>query len=343
MQGKSSGFRFLEQSAGFGINFHLIPYDEENSILRVFFVGILNTLLVSVLGIISATLLGFAIGLARLSKNFILRVLATIYIEVFRNIPLLLQLFCWYFLVLRPLPYPRESLVFKSIIFLNNRGLYLPQPSFHSHFLFSVLGLGIGLFCLFLWSKKIRQETGNSLVSLKWLCLGSVLFLLIWVYLYNPIHWTVPVLKGFNVSRKGVIWLSPELMALWVALTVYTASFIAEIVRAGILSVAKGQKEAALSLGLPHNVVTSRVIIPQALKVIIPPLTSQYLNLTKNSSLAVAIAYPDLISVFSGTALNQTGQEIEIIAMTMLVYISCSLTISTVMNYYNHKVSWGKG
>lgn len=282
-QGISSGFDFLGSTAGFDINLHLISYSEESTYGQAFLVGLLNTLLVSGLGIIFATVIGFIVGIARLSSNFLLRSCASTFVETLRNIPLLLQLFFWYFAVLRNLPGPRQSLQFGDHIFLNVRGLYIP-----------------------------------------------------WLSSDGGWHWSFPELAGFNF--QGGLQLLPEFVALLLALSLYTASFIAEIVRAGILSVPKGQSEAARALGLSSWQCMRLVVIPQALRVVIPPLTSQYLNLTKNSSLAAAIAFPDLVLVFAGTVLNQTGQAVEVIFLTMAVYLLISLLISYGMNRYNQSL-----
>ena len=283
-QGIASGFDFLGETSGFDMTMSLIPYDESSSYGTAFLASVVNTLLVSIIGVFLATILGFVIGIARLSKNWLLAKLAEAYIEIIRNVPLLLQLFFWYFAVLRALPGPRASLSAFDAIFLNIRGLYVPKPIFE-----------------------------------------------------NGFHWEIPVLSGFNF--QGGLVLIPELLSLVFALTIYTASFIAEIVRAGIMAVPKGQSEASLSLGLNRMQTLKLVVIPQALRVIIPPLTSQYLNLTKNSSLAAAIAYPDLVLVFAGTVLMQTGQAVEVILMTMSVYLFISLSISIGMNLYNRKMA----
>ena len=326
-RGISTGFDFLANEAGFGIIQTLVEYSETSSFGRTFLVGLLNTLLVSVLGILLATLLGFVIGIARLSGNWLVSRLAAVYVEVFRNIPLLLQIFFWYFAVLRALPRPRDSLALGDAVFLNLRGLYLPRPLFEPGFgwVFAALMLAVtAALLLAAWARRRRLATGEGLPG-GWIGLGLILLLpsLAFVLTGAPLGWELPALKGFNF--QGGITVIPELAALLLALTIYTAAFIAEIVRAGILSVPKGQTEAAAALGLKRRHVLRLVIIPQALRVIIPPLTSQYLNLLKNSSLATAIGYPDLVNVFAGTTLNQTGQAVEVIAMTMAVYLTISL------------------
>ena len=337
-RGITTGFAFLNVEAGFGILQSLIPYTETDSYGRTFLVGLLNTILVSVLGIIAATILGFFLGVGRLSKNWLISKVCTVYIEIFRNIPLLLQIFFWYFAVLRTLPSPRQSIEFLGS-FLNIRGLYMPEPVGTDGFNTVWIAFFAGIAATWLmkrWADKRRDDTGQDFPTL-YAGLGLILGLPFIVFLIMGMPLTVehPELKGFNFV--GGMVLIPELMALWFALTIYTAAFIAEIVRGGILSVPNGQLEAASALGLPRGRTLRFIIIPQALRVIIPPLTSQYLNLTKNSSLATAIGYPDLVSVFAGTTLNQTGQAIEVIFMTMAVYLTLSILTSIFMNWYNSR------
>ncbi|ENC6732788.1 amino acid ABC transporter permease [Vibrio navarrensis] len=340
-RGIATGFDFLSQEAGFGIGLTLIEYDETHSYGTTFVVGLLNTALVSFLGIIVATFLGFVIGIARLSTNWLVSRFAAVYIETFRNIPLLLQIFFWYFAVLQALPSPRESISLGEYVFLNVRGLFFPKPIFESGsaFVFAALIAGV-LATIFIgiWAKNKQKLTGQQ-TPMGRIAFSLVIVLPVLVYFVagSPIAFEYPELKGFNF--RGGISIIPELAALLVALSIYTAAFIAEIVRSGINAVNHGQTEAAMSLGLPRARTLKLVIIPQALRIIIPPLTSQYLNLTKNSSLAMAIGYPDLVSVFAGTTLNQTGQAIEIIAMTMAVYLTLSLLTSALMNLYNKKVA----
>ncbi len=340
-RGIISGFAFLNNSAGFGIAQHLIEYSESDTYGRVFVIGLLNTLLVSVIGIVLATMLGFILGVARLSPNWLIGKLATIYIETFRNIPPLLQIFFWYFAVMLALPGPRQSLEVGQVFFLNSRGLYMPAPSPSESFVtfIGVLVLAIiGTVLLSRWSKARFEATGRRFpVSLGAVPLLLVLPGLAVLLAGNPLQWSTPELTGFNF-RGGWV-LIPELMALTLALTIYTAAFIAEIVRSGIMAVSHGQTEAARSLGLPAGRTLRLVIIPQALRVIIPPLTSQYLNLAKNSSLAAGIGYPDMVSLFAGTVLNQTGQAIEVIAITMSVYLAISISISMLMNWYNKRIA----
>lgn len=345
-QGIASGFDFWNSTAGFGIIDSWIPYSEESTYGTVFWVGLLNTLTVSILGIILATIIGFTIGVARLSSNWLISRMATVYIETLRNIPLLLQIFFWYSLILKGFPSLRNSINIFDIIFLNNRGLYTPKPIFEpgTWIIFTGFGLAIaGIIWLARWSHRRQQATGQQfpvfLTSLGIFFGVPALGLAIASVAYGgiPISFDYPSLQGFNF--KGGSELIPELVALLLALSAYTAAFIAEIVRAGILAVSHGQTEAAHSLGLRNAPTLRLVIIPQALRVIIPPLTSQYLNLTKNSSLAAAIAYPELVSVFAGTVLNQTGQAVEVIGITMALYLGLSLLISAFMNWYNKKMA----
>ncbi|MCG6233794.1 amino acid ABC transporter permease [Vibrio furnissii] len=340
-RGIATGFDFLDQPAGFGIGLTLIDYNETYSYGRTFVVGLLNTALVSVLGIILATMIGFVLGIARLSSNWLVSRLAAVYIETFRNIPLLLQIFFWYFAVLQALPSPRESMSLGEAVFLNVRGLFFPAPVFEpgsSVVLIAFVAGVIASIVINMWANNKQRLTGQQTPMgriVLVLCVG--LPLIVYFIMGMPISAQYPELKGFNF--RGGISIIPELAALLLALSVYTAAFIAEIVRSGINAVSHGQTEAAMSLGLPRSKTLKLVVIPQALRIIIPPLTSQYLNLTKNSSLAMAIGYPDLVSVFAGTTLNQTGQAIEIIAMTMGVYLALSLITSALMNLYNRKVA----
>ncbi|MEZ8143351.1 amino acid ABC transporter permease [Enterovibrio norvegicus FF-33] len=340
-RGIATGFGFMSQEAGFGIGLTLIDYDETYSYGRTFFVGLLNTALVSVLGIVLATIIGFLVGIARLSRNWLLNRFAAIYIEIFRNIPLLLQIFFWYFAVLQALPSPRQSLSLGESVFLNVRGLFFTRPVFEEGSVLISIALVIALvfsFGLARFAKKKQEKTGEQTPVFAISITAIIgLPLLAFFVAGMPVSLEYPQLKGFNF--QGGFSIIPELAALTLALSIYTASFIAEIVRSGINAVSHGQTEAAMALGLPRNRTLRLVVIPQAMRIIIPPLTSQYLNLTKNSSLAMAIGYPDLVSVFAGTTLNQTGQAIEIIAMTMGVYLTLSLLTSLLMNIYNAKVA----
>ena len=340
-QGIATGFRFMGTTAGFGIITHLIDYNEASSYGRAFAVDFLNTMLVAFTGIIAATIIGVFIGIARLSHNWLISRLAMVYIELFRNIPLLLQIFFWYFAVLRALPAPKNSVNFMDGVFINNRGIYLPSAIYEEGFSLVLWALFIAIVAVIFmarWAHKRQEATGQQfhtfyvaiaiLVGLPLLALTVTGF---------PLSWEIPALKGFNF--KGGTVIIPEFVALWLSLSVYTASFIAEIVRAGIQAVSHGQTEASHALGLTAGPTLRLVILPQALRVIIPPLSSQFLNLTKNSSLATAIAYPEMVSVFTGTVLNQTGQAVEIISMTMGVYLSISLGISAFMNWYNARMA----
>ncbi|WP_413499154.1 amino acid ABC transporter permease [Buttiauxella gaviniae] len=340
-RGITSGFAFLDRAAGFGIVQHLVDYEQGDTYGRVFVVGLLNTLLVSALCIVFATFIGFFLGLARLSDNWLLRKLSTFYIETFRNIPPLLQIFFWYFAVLRNLPGPRQAVNAFDLLFLSNRGLYIPSPQIGEGVLAFTGAILLPLIIsagLYRYNKMHQIKTGQLRRTWPYgLGLLILLPLLAHGFFGAALHWDVPALRGFNF-RGGMV-LIPELAALTLALSVYTSAFIAEIIRAGIQSVPYGQHEAARSLGIPNPVTLRQVIIPQAMRVIIPPLTSQYLNIVKNSSLAAAIGYPDMVSLFAGTVLNQTGQAIETIAITMSVYLIISLTISLLMNIYNRRIA----
>ncbi|KKB09359.1 amino acid ABC transporter permease [Devosia chinhatensis] len=339
-QNKTTGFDFLWRTAGFDISFSLIPWSRASYYYEAFMVGLLNTLLVAVVGIFFATVLGFTIGIARLSTNFIISSLATIYIEVIRNIPLLLQLFFWYFAVLKSMPAVRNSFELPFDSFINQRGIMIPRPIPDEQFNFVWLGLAlavIGVIVLRHWAKKRLEATGKRfpvfLTSL--VILFGVTSLVFWVS-GASVAFELPVLERFNF--RGGLQLPPEFIALAFGLIIYTAAFIAETVRGGIQSVNHGQTEAASSLGLQDGDRLRLVVVPQAMRVIVPPLTSQYLNLTKNSSLGAAIGYPELVNVFAGTSLNQTGRAIECIAIVMTVYLCFSLLTSAIMNWYNGRV-----
>jgi general L-amino acid transport system permease protein len=336
----TSGFGFLDNTAGFGINQSLIPYNEADTYARVFFVGLLNTLLVAAIGIVLATILGFLVGLARLSPNWLVARLAGGYVELIRNLPLLFQLLFWYLAVLGTLPGPRQSISLFGEIFLNNRGIIVPAPvaGEGTGAVIAVFALSvIATVALRVWAKRRQMRTGRQF-PLFWASLALVVGppLVALVAMGFPIRFESPELRGFNFV--GGVRLLPEFIALLVALTTYTAAFIAEVVRAGVLAVPRGQTEAAFALGLRRGLTLRLIVVPQALRVIVPPLTNQYLNLTKNSSLAVAVGYPDLFAVFAGTALHQTGQAIEIIAITMAVYLAISLITSALMNWYNARI-----
>ena len=337
----ATGFGFWENTAGFDISQALIEYSTTSSYGRAFWVGLINTLVVAALGIVLATILGFLIGIARLSKNWLLARMAGFYVEIIRNIPLLLQLLFWYNAVLKALPAMRESLSIPGGGFLNNRGLFLPQPLFQAGSSYALIALGVGVVAAIVyrtWAKRRQMATGQQAPVL-WVTLGLVIALPLAVLGLSgfPIAFNYPEAGRFNI--RGGMELLPEFMALLFGLVIYTAAFIAEVVRAGILAVARGQTEAAYSLGLRPGQTLRLVVIPQAMRVIIPPLTSQYLNLTKNSSLGVAVAYPELVSVFAGTTLNQTGHAVEVLFITMLVYLTISLSISMLMNWYNRSIA----
>jgi general L-amino acid transport system permease protein len=340
-RGISTGFAFLNETAGFSVSQSLIPYDDTSStFLDVFIVGVLNTLLVSVIGIICASILGLLIGVGRLSSNFLVAKLSLVYIETFRNIPILLQILFWYNVVLAALPSPRQSLSYFESVFLNNRGLIIPEPIFHSASIFILIAFVLACIAVvFLgkWATKRHDQTGEEFPLIK-VSLAIIILspLLVYFMAGQPITAEYPALQGFNF--RGGLTIIPELLALTFALSIYTATYIAEAVRAGIEAVPSGQKEAAKSLGLKEHVILSKVVLPQALRVIIPPVINQYLNLLKNSSLATAIGYPELVTLFSGTTLNQVGQAIEIILMTMAVYLSFSIVISILLNWINAKM-----
>lgn len=410
-QNIASGFGFMGVTSGFDVNQSLIPYDATSTYGRAFLVGLLNTLVVSALGIVFATFLGFTVGVARLSKNWLVSTVAMVYVELIRNLPLLLQLYFWYNAVLKAMPAPRQSwtlptLTFgignlfplllmigvctaayffirssrsrfaddtvqalaaagaivatlvalyivgivigwpigtleQGIAFINNRGLTVPKPVFADGAGFigiAFIAATVGSLAFRFWAKKQQELTGQQ-YPIGLVAVLSIIGLPLIAYLVmgRPVSFDLPVLRGFNF--QGGLQIYPEFVALLIGLSTYTAGFIAEIVRAGILAVSKGQTEAANALGLRASPTLKLVVIPQAMRVIIPPLTSQYLNLTKNSSLAVAIGYPDLVQVFTGTVLNQTGQAVEVVAVTMAVYLTISLVTSFIMNIYNRRVA----
>jgi general L-amino acid transport system permease protein len=340
-QNKTTGFDFLWKTSGFDISFSLFPFDRSSYYYEAFFVGLTNTILVAVIGIVIATALGFTMGIARLSSNFIISRLATVYIETVRNIPLLLQLFFWYFAVLKAMPAVRDSIALPYDIFINQRGLFVPRPIPDEQFIFVAMAFVIAIVVsIFIrqWAKRRLEQTGQRFpVFLVSVALLIVLPAIVWVVAGAQVTFDPPVLNRFNF--RGGLELPPEFVALAWGLSFYTAAFIAETVRGGILAVSHGQTEAAQSLGLKEGDRLRLVIVPQAMRVIIPPLTSQYLNLTKNSSLGAAIGYPELVNVWAGTALNQTGRAIECIAMAMAVYLFLSLLTSAIMNWYNARVA----
>jgi len=337
----ASGFRFWDNVAGFDISQTLIAYSPSTSTFgRAFWVGLLNTLLVAGLGIVLATIIGFTIGIARLSRNWLVSHLAGGYVETIRNIPLLLQLLFWYNAVLKALPELRGSMTLPGGGFFNNRGLFLPRPQFAENFRYVVIALIAGIIVsilLNLWARRRLDLTGRRF-QIRWIVVGLIVVVpyLVFLGLGSPLTFSFPVMGRFNV--QGGVEILPEFAALLLALSLYTAAFIAEVVRAGLLSVPQGQTEAAQALGLAPGTTLRRIVIPQAMRVIVPPLTSQYLNLIKNSSLAVAIGYPDLVQVFTGSVLFITGQAVEIVALTMAVYLVISLCTSLLMNWYAHAV-----
>jgi general L-amino acid transport system permease protein len=338
----ASGFEFWNFTSGFDISQTLIDYSSTSTYGRAFWVGLINTLVVAAFGIVLATILGFLMGIARLSKNWLLARLAGGYVELIRNLPLLLQLLFWYNAVLKALPDLRESLTLPGGGFLNNRGLFLPQPIFQAKGFEAVLAaliVGIiGAIAFRIWARRRQEKTGQQ-APVVWVALGLIIGLPLVVYFLagEPITLSYPQKGRFNIN--GGLELLPEFVALLFGLVVYTGAFIAEVVRAGILAVSHGQTEAAYSLGLRPRPTLRLVVIPQAMRVIVPPLTSQYLNLVKNSSLAVFVGYPDLVQVFAGTVLNQTGQAVEVIAVTMAVYLTISLVTSLAMNWYNSRMA----
>ncbi len=338
----ASGFGFWNHTAGFDISQTLISFDSATSSYgRAFWVGLLNTLLVAGLGIVFASILGFIVGIARLSKNWLVAKTAAGYVETIRNIPLLLQLLFWYNAVLKALPEIRESFVVPGGIYLNNRGLFLPLPVFKSGFGFVLAAVAVGVIgaiAFYVWARKRQEQTGQQ-APVFTVALGLIVGLpLVALALAGfPLGFEYPQSGRFNIN--GGIEVLPEFAALLFGLTIYTAAFIAEVVRAGITAVSRGQTEAAYSLGLTPGPTLRLIVVPQAMRVIIPPLTSQYLNLTKNSTLAVAIGYPDLVQVFTGTVLNNTGQAVEVVAITMAVYLTISLATSLAMNFYNSRIA----
>ena len=344
-RGIDFGLRFLGEEASFDIQFSLIEYDGSHSYGRAYLVGLLNTILVACIGIFFATILGVIIGVSRLSPNYLIRKVAEWYIEIFRNVPLLLQLFFWYFAALRALPLPKEAINFFDISFLSIKGLYVPRFLWTNLdvFFYSLIAALVAIIFVYRYAKK-KQETTGAQTPTFLITLGLLIILPLLSFLIGgtSVRFEFPELIQQTktiYNYMGGVKIIPELMALALALSLYTATFIAECVRAGILGVSKGQKEAAGSLGLTPGQTLKLVIMPQALRIIIPPATNQYLNLTKNSSLAAAIAYPDIVLVFAGTAMMQTGRAIEIVSITMLTYLTLSVAISIFMNWYNKKIA----
>jgi len=344
-RGLEFGFDFLAYEASFDIQFSLIDYDGSHSYFRAYLVGLLNTILVSVIGIIFATIIGIIVGVARLSKNYLIERTAAIYVEFFRNIPLLLQIFFWYFAALRALPLPENAEPILGVFFLTIKGLFIPAFVWNNLdiLIYSIIAVIISIVLVRLYARKKQENLGIQTPVLK-ISIGLFIILPLLSFVLGGVDASVeiPVIKKLSQTSftyVGGIKLPPELIALALALSLYTATFIAENVRAGVQGVSKGQKEAAASIGLTPNQILKLVIMPQALRIIIPPTTNQYLNLTKNSSLAAAIAYPDLVLIFAGTALMQTGSAIEIVSITMLTYLTLSISISILMNWYNKKIA----
>ncbi|MBR0555739.1 amino acid ABC transporter permease [Ciceribacter sp. L1K23] len=338
--GTASGFDFLDSRAGFDIGQSMIEYSSDSTYGRALLVGFLNTILVAVTGIITATIVGFIIGIGRLSGNWLIARLCTVYVEVFRNIPVLLVIFFWYSGVLSTLPQVRESLELPFGMFLNNRGLAIPKPSWGDGSIVLPIAFGVAIVAAIVmarWAKARQAATGQQF-PVGWASLGLIVGLpvLAFAAVGWPLSFSFPELGRFNLTGGAV--LGPEFVALYLALSFYTASFIAETIRAGIRGVAKGQSEASAALGLQPSQATRLVVVPQAMRIIIPPLTSQYLNLTKNSSLAAAIGFPDLVAT-GGTTLNQTGQAVEVVSIWMVVYLSISLATSVFMNWFNARMA----
>ena len=343
-RGINTGFGFLGNKASFDIQFSLIEFNSSMTYGRAYLVGLLNTILVSVIGILFATILGFIFGILRLSSNPLASGLATTYIEFFRNVSLLLQLFFWYFTVLRLLPQADNSLVFFDTIYANIKGIYFPEFIWTnlSLLIYGLIFTFISIYFFNAYARRLRENSGKILpqflISLGILIILPTLVIFMFGVGVEFSHPKLEVKMGI-ANFIGGSSIIPEFLALAFALSIYTSTFIAENVRAGILGIDKGQKEAAASIGLTNTQILRLVVIPQALRIIIPPTTNQYLNLTKNSSLAAAIAYPDIVLVFAGTALMQTGRAIEIVTITMLTYLTLSISISIFMNWYNKKVS----
>ena len=340
-RGISSGFDFLNMSAGYDISIRLIPFTSEDTHLRAYFVGLLNTLLIAICGCFLATILGFLVGIIRLSTNWLFRNIAYVYVEFTRNVPVLLQIILYYSILLH-LPKTKQAIPIFENFFLSNRGLFSPSPIFKDGFSIVAWSFVLAIVFTFFLKKflKKKQELSGKQYPIFLINSAIIIFTPIFVYyiMGRPLEFELPVLKGFNF--KGGMVIKPEFIGMLLGLSIYTAAFISETVRSGIISVSKGQREASQALGLKSNLVMRLIVIPQALRVIIPPLTSQYLNLTKNSSLGIAIGYADLVHGFGGISLNQTGRAIEIMLMVMLTYLTISLTISVFMNIYNKSVQF---
>lgn len=337
---KGFGFDFLMLPAGYDINQTLIEYTNRSTHLRAAIVGLLNTFLVAGVGIVLATVLGFVLGVARLSRNWLISKLAYVYIEFTRNVPVLLHILLWHGIIVNTMPHPKKALTIGEVLFLTNRGLYVPKPIAETGIWLVWLGVVAALFFSVGFARYARARQRQSGVQLPVFRVNLAIWILLPLLAFfaagQPISLSFPALKGFNF--RGGIQLPPESVALTFALSIYTAAFIGEIVRAGIIAVDKGQREAAEAIGLRPNQVMNEVILPQARRIIIPPLTSQYLNLTKNSSLAIAIGYMDIVATLGGITLNQTGREMEAMLLVMGIYLIISLLISAFMNWYNSRV-----
>ena len=334
------GLDFLDANAGFAVSFSLIPVNLESEIGRLILAGMLNTLLASAIGIVLATILGFLVGVMRLSRNFLVSRIATVYVETLRNIPLLVQLLFWYVAITKLFPSVRQAINLSDLVFLSNRGIYTPRPIAGEDFnivLVALLVAVVGAVALRRWAKQRQMATGQQFPSIL-VGLGMIVLVpvIVGLALGSPITWDIPALAGFNF--QGGLVLQPELGALVLGLSTYTAAFIAEIVRGGIMAISHGQTEASLALGLKPRWTLRLVIVPQALRIIVPPLTSQYLNIAKNSTLAGVIGYPDLYSII-GTTQNQTGRAVESVAILMIFFLSLSLLISLLMNWYNRRIA----
>ncbi len=344
-RGIDFGYGFLNQESSFDVQFSLIEYDGSHSYAKAYLVGLLNTILVSVLGIIFCTVIGVIVGIARLSPNYLIKNSAAYFVEFFRNVPLLLQIFFWYYAALRALPLPENAEPLFGVTYLTVKGYYIPRLIWENFdiFLYSILAAVVAIVVIKSYAKKLQEEKGIQLPVFL-ISFGLIIALPALSMLSGIVQLEValPVIKQLSKTSfvyVGGVSVPPELIALVLALSLYTSTFVAECVRAGIQGISKGQKEAAASVGLTPNQILKLVVMPQALRIIIPPTTNQYLNLTKNSSLAAAIAYPDLVLVFAGTALMQTGRAIEIVSITMLTYLTLSLSISLLMNWYNKRIA----
>ncbi len=339
--GKTFSFDFLQEPASYDINQTLIEYTSRSTHARAMLVGILNTALVAFCGVILATILGFVLGVIRLSNNWLASRIVYVFIEFTRNVPVLLHILLIHGIMVHFLPLPKQAISVGDALFLSNRGVYAPRPEFLDGFGFTVAAFVVAVIAAVAfrrWAKKVQEDTGK-IYPVFLICTGVIIGLPLIVFLISgsPLVWELPKMGRFNL--QGGVMMLPEFLALWLALSFYTSAFIAEIVRSGIMAINKGQWEAAGALGIRRNRVLQLVIIPQALRVIIPPLASQYLNLTKNSSLAIAIGYMDIVATIGGITLMQTGKEMETMIIVLLIYLSFSLVISAFMNWYNKRIA----